>query len=363
MNRLLELDAPNLTAEAEAGIGHAELQRELARHGLCFPLEPADVEQATLGGSLATNSSGPGRLAHGTARDLVLGVTVVTPQGEVIRAGGKTVKNVAGYDLRKLFLGSWGTLGIIARAILRLSYLPEDRRTLLLRFSAIEGMCRVVGHILDSFLHPESMELIDFTADRMSGPGAGFELQEGELMLLVGIAGSREVVHRHIAEIRALGEASGAQGVMVLAGAEEKKAWARQRRIQLSSLRLAPRGVRGKATVPLDKIGDMFQEIREAAARHRLQVGITGHAGSGILYPCLFSEGPNVLDSEVLAALADLTQCAHKLGGFFVVESGPPEVRQAHDPISQRSDYELMRRLKQTLDPNNILNPGKVVRT
>ena len=363
MNRLLELDAPNLTVKVEAGMNHAELQRELTRHGLYFPLEPADVESATIGGSLATNSNGPGRLAYGTARDLVLGVTVVIPSGEVIHAGGKTMKNVAGYDLRKLFLGSWGTLGAITEATLRLFYLPEDHKTLLLRFPDIESVSQTVKHISNSFLRPESMELIDATAAQSQGPGAIFRLQKGELLLLIGVAGSREVVERHIVEAQALAEANNVQAVTVLSGAEEEEAWANQQRIQLSLPLLSPGTVRGKAIVSIHRTEEMFQEIQKAATRHGLQVGITGHVGNGILYPVLFSDGHNAQDSEMLTAIADLIQSADKLGGVFLIESGPLEVRQAYDLISQRSDYGLMRRLKQTLDPQNLFNPGKIVRT
>ena len=270
------------------------------------------------------------------------------------------MKNVAGYDLRKLFLGSWGTLGGITEAILRLFYLPEDHRTMLLRFSNIGDVSQIVGHISNSFLRPESMELIDAKAAQSLGPGASFKLQKDELLLLIGIAGSREVVERHIAEIRVLAEANNAQAISVLRGTEEEKAWANQRRIQLYS---APGMLRGKAVVPLNTIGDMFQEIQNTATRHQLQVGITGHVGSGILHSSLFPEEHNARGSEVVAGIADLVQSADKLGGFFLVESGPAEVRQAYDLVSQRSDYELMRRLKRTFDPKNIFNPGKVVRT
>jgi FAD/FMN-containing dehydrogenase len=363
INRLLELDAPNLTAKVEAGMNHAELQRELARHGLRFPLEPADIESATIGGSLATNSNCPERLAYGTARDLVLGITAVTPTGEVVHVGGKTMKNVAGYYLRKLFLGSWGTLGIITEAILRLFYLPEEHKTMLLRFQNIESLSQTVGQISNSFLRPESMELINATATQNLESETSFKFPESELLLLIGVAGSKEVVERHIAETQALAEANNTQIVTVLSGPEEKEAWASQRHIQHSLPFLAPETVKGKAIVPIHRTGDMFQKIQEAATRHDLQVGITGHVGNGILYPALFSKNHDAQDNKMLAAIADLAQSAAKLGGVFLVENGPPEIRQTFDPISQRSDYGLMRHLKQALDPQNIFNPGKIVRT
>jgi len=360
MNRLIELDTDNLTVEVEAGINHAELQEKLAEHGLYFPLEPEDMASATIGGSLASNSSGPGRLAHGTARDLVLGVTVIIPQGEVIHAGIKTMKNVAGYDLRKLFLGSRGTLGVISKAILKLSHLPEDHSTLLLRFSSIGDALRVTSEISNSVLQPESMEIINARAARQVAAEASFNLQREELLLLIRVAGSREEVKRHTTDIRTLAKANNARISNVVSSNEEEKAWASQRQIQRYS---APAMVRGKAAVPLDRTGDMFQEVAKAAARHNLQVAITARAGNGILYPRLFTEDPVASsNNKVLSAITDIAQSAEHLGGFFLVESGPAQLRQACDPVSQRSDYELMQRLKQSFDPKNIFNPGRIAR-
>ncbi|MFC1937391.1 FAD-binding oxidoreductase, partial [Chloroflexota bacterium] len=358
MNRIMEIDAPNLTARVEAGMSLAELQKELSRQGLYFPLEPVDMDSATAGGTLAANSSGPQRLLYGTARDLVLGVTVVTPRGEVIRAGGKTMKNVAGYDLRKLFLGSWGTLGVITEAVLRLYYPPEEHSTLVVKFSDIENVSGLVASILNSFLRPESIELIDATSAR--SPDSAIDIGEDELLLLVGLSGSKEMVERHISEIQALAKANHAETVNVVSDAEEEKVWASHRCVQLS--RSVPGAVGGKAVVPVDRTGDMFREIQEAAARHRVTAGVTGRMGNGILYPAI-SAGKRTPEGGLAAAITELAQSAERLGGFFLMENGPAEIRGSYDPVSRRSDYELMRNLKRTLDPQRIFNPGKVVRT
>ena len=230
----------------------------------------------------------------------------------------------------------------------------------MLKFSDIEDVSRIVAHISNSFLRPESMELIEARATQSLGPDDSFKLESDELLLLVGVTGSSEVVERHIADIRTMAEANNALAVSVLSGTEEDMAWASQRRIQLYS---TPGMIKGKAVTPINKIGDSFQEIQKVATRHGLQVSITGHAGSGILHPKFLLREHSDYDSTVLAAIAELVQSTDKLGGFFLVESGPQEIRQAYDLTSQRSDYELMRRLKQSFDPNNIFNPGKMIRT
>jgi glycolate oxidase len=162
MKQISDLDTGNSTVRVEAGITNNELQKELAHYKLCFPLDPLFSDTSTIGGELATNDSGPRRFMYGTARDLVLGLTVVTPTGEIIHPGGKTMKNVAGLDLCKLFIGSWGTLGVITEAILRLFPLPEVGQSLWLTFPTADEAFRLVNRLLNSKLTPAAIELVDW---------------------------------------------------------------------------------------------------------------------------------------------------------------------------------------------------------
>jgi len=163
MTRLLEHEAPDLTCHVEAGITLAELQAKLATKGQRLALDPPDAQQATIGGILASNASGPKRLRYGTARDMVIGLRVVQASGEIARSGGSVVKNVAGYDLNKLYIGSLGTLGIIVEANFKLQPLPINERTLILTFSNAEDALGTVIAVLGSLLTPSAIELIDST--------------------------------------------------------------------------------------------------------------------------------------------------------------------------------------------------------
>src|SRR6266568_2660423 len=166
LTRLLEHEAPDLTCQIEAGLTLAALQAQLATKGQWLALDPPDAEQSTLGGILASNASGPKRLRYGTARDLVIGLRVVQATGEVAKSGGRVVKNVAGYDLNKLYIGSLGTLGIIVEANFKLQPFPIKERTLLLTFANIQDTMHSVTSLLSSLLTPSALELLDSGATR-----------------------------------------------------------------------------------------------------------------------------------------------------------------------------------------------------
>jgi len=359
MKQIVDLDAGNFSARVEAGIVNGELQRQLAEHKFFFPLDPLFMGTSTIGGELATNTSGPRRFMYETARDLVLGLTVVTPTGDIIHPGGKagkTMKNVAGLDLAKMFIGSWGTLGIITEAVLRLFPSPEVSKSLWLTFANFEDAYRLVSQLLNSVLTPGSIELIDWVAGRNMGDGYGSRLEKGEVLLIVNVEGASEAVNRHLKEINILAETEKARQVVTIEGEEATQAWNAYRGVHQSILNAVPSTVQGKASVPISKLGDMFKAVKEVGKKYSIEIGITAHGGNGILYPYVAAG-----NTDVAKIIDDLRQAAVGLGGFFIIKAAPLEVRKSVDVWPYRSDYPLMRRLKTQLDPDNILNPGRVV--
>jgi len=356
MNQITEFNASNFTTQVEAGMVNGELQRQLAEHKLFFPLDPLYLEASTIGGEIAANANGPLRFMYGAARDLVLGVTVVTPTGDIVHTGGKTMKNVAGIDLCKMYIGSWGTLGIITEAVLRLFPLPEVSKSLYLTFANFEDAFRLVAQLLNSVLTPSAIELIDWVAGRNLGDTSGPCLEEGQVLLLVNIDGGSTEVERHWQEMSTLAEANKACNIVTLESKEASRAWNAYRGVHQSILSAAPSTVQGKASVPISKLVDMFKTAKEISSRYKVEIGIRAHCGNGILYPYVTAE-----NDELVRIISDLGQAAVGLGGFFMVEAAPLWVRKSVDVLPQRNDYPLMKRLKTEFDPNNILNPGRVV--
>jgi glycolate oxidase len=356
MNRIVDFDASNFTVQVEAGMVNGELQKQLAEHKLFFPLDPLYLETSTIGGEVATNATGPLRFMYGVTRDLVLGVTVVTPTGDIIHTGGKTMKNVAGIDLCKMYIGSWGTLGVITEAVLRLFPLPEVSKSLHLTFANYEDAFRLVAQLLNSVLTPSSIELIDWVAGRSFGGAPHSHPEEDEVLLMVDIDGDNQAVARHEKEIKILAEANKARNKATLEGKEAAQARNAYRDVHQSILSSAPSTIQGKASVPIGKLVDMFKAAKEVGSRHKVEIGIRTHCGNGILYPYVTAE-----NDELARIISDLRQAAVSLGGFLTVEAAPLWVRKKVEVLPQRNDYPLMKRLKTEFDPNNILNPGRAV--
>ncbi len=356
MNQVVELDAGNFTVQVQAGIVNNELQKQLAKDNFFLPLDPLYTERSTIGGEIAVNANGPRRTMYGLIRDLVLGITAVTPTGNIVHTGGKTMKNVAGIDLCRVYIGSWGTLGVITEAVLRLFPLPETSTGLYIIFPDPEDAFQMVGQLMNSPLTPSAIEFADSVAGQNVAEAAGSTLNEAEVLLIVNAEGTKDDVERHRKDVSSRAEANRARTAVTLKGEKASHAWKVYRDVHDTMLGDKTSTIQGKASVPISKLGDMYKEMKKISASHGVKTGVTARCGSGILYAYL-TDTPE----KLVTITGVLKKAAADLGGFFLVELAPLSFRKEATTLPPRNDYRLMRRLKTEFDPRNILNPGRLV--
>lgn len=358
LDRIVEFDAANLNVTAEAGVRLAGLQAELAKGREFLPLDPPAEDKATVGGILAANESGPRRLLYGTARDWVLGMRVVLWGGERIRCGGKVIKNVSGYDMNKLFIGSLGTLGIISEATFKLLPLPAVRKGAVGVFAGLREAAGVVAAVLDSVLLPESMDLLNPDAVALLLPA--LHLEATGYGLAVSVAGSRETVERQVRDFTGLFRRAEARGTVILAEDRTDPAWQALRNAFDRLPGPPAERILCKIAVPIGRTAEMLWAAEGLARRHRLRAAVTAHAGSGIVRACylLTPEAPPV--DLLAAALEELRGDAEKAEGSLVLGAAPVPLQARLDAWGKPGGgFELMRRLKAEFDPRGLCNPGR----
>lgn len=350
LKRLIEHEAPDLTCQVEAGITLAALQEQLGTKGQRVALDPPDAEQATLGGILASNASGPKRFRYGTARDSVIGLRVVQASGEIARSGGNVVKNVAGYDLNKLYIGSLGTLGIIVEANLKLQPLPAGERTLLLTFPDAGHAMQAVTALLGSLLTPSAIELIDAGAAGDMSDFFGLNLPTEGYTLAIDFEGSATAITRQIDETHTLARQAGALISDDLEGAAQHRFW--------QAVREHTRGtVTCKVALLVSHIASYLETLSGVCRAHRLEAAVVGHAGNGILYIEL---RPGDATPRLVEAITELRRQAQEARGSLVIERCPIELKRSIDVWGEPgSDFYLMRRLKQQFDPKGVFVQGR----
>jgi glycolate oxidase FAD binding subunit len=371
--RLVEHEPGDLTVTVEAGVTIAELQAALGHRGQWLSLDPADAERATLGGVLAANAAGPRRHLYGTARDLLIGVTVVTADAAVVKGGGKVVKNVAGYDLPKLFIGSYGTLGVIVEATLKLRPVPDAERLVALRFAGLKDAAAAVRALLASDLIPNAVELLDPTAAAtiVAGaaggtPGLGTTLAgvppaapataAAGAVLVVGFDGLPEQVEWQCAELARLATPHGGRDATPLSSA----AWPR--------LAAAVRGAFPVATAIMSfgvlpaQVAELMEQGAGVARARGLQTAWAAHAGVGVVTAALVSDREPREPSPVAAVLGEWREMARAGGGHATLDWAPLAVK-SQVPVwdDPGAAGRVMQRIKAQLDPKHILNPGRFV--
>jgi glycolate oxidase len=366
MNRILEIDEQNMTASVQAGIVTADLQTEVEKLGLFYPPDPSSIKQSTIGGNVACNAGGPRCLKYGVTGDYVMGLTVVLADGRLLHTGGKAIKHVTGYNLNQFFVGSEGTLGIITEVTLRLISKPSHARTALVQFPTIEAAGQAVFEVLRRGLVPATMELLDETAIACIEEAMQLGLPlDVEAILLIETDGSDEdQVVREIDAIAAICRGAGARSVDV-AGSEEERTelWRARRSVSPSLARRSPNKLGEDITVPRSAIPEAVRRIKAISERHGLPVVVFGHAGDGNLHPnVLFDRRDPAEAAKVEPMVAEVFRMALDLGGTLSGEHGVgtlkmPYMQEAMGDVS----LDVQRRIKGALDPQNILNPGKVL--
>jgi len=362
LNRITDCDCDNLTLSVESGITLDAVQKRLAAEGKGYflPLDPPHTGKATLGGIVATNSSGPGRLLYGTARDLIIGMKTVFPNGDIVVSGGKTVKNVSGYDMCKLLIGSNGTLGILCEMTYKLLPLPEKVATLLLPYATLEEAVQFGREILRSQFLPSSIEILNRTALKKMKPSAP---QQGSYLMAIKLEGVAEGVDRQVAEMGERAKKGGCLEPAVLHSELHSSFWKALRDFSEGLAEDGSGFISFKSNFLISRCGEMIGSYEKTANESGIDCALICHSGSGVLYSyALAGNGVQSKKKSLLNLAKEFSVAAARNEGRLVVESSPPAFKKGMDVWGeQRGDYEIMRRLKREIDPKGILNPGRFV--
>jgi glycolate oxidase FAD binding subunit len=352
--RLLEHEPGDLTATVQAGMRLGALQRELGTRGQWLSLDPAHADEATLGGIVSSNAAGPRRHLYGACRDLVIGLTVVTATGALVKGGGKVVKNVAGYDLPKLFVGAFGTLGVVVEVTVKLRPRPDTDRMVVARFASLKEAGSAARAVMGSDLLPSALDLVDGETLRaldLGGPDGA--------ALLIGVDGIAEQVHWQCAEVERMLRLQGLVDARVLDADARDAAW--RGRGSLGRSAFPETAAVMKWVVLPAQVADVMEQGMGVAQRAGLPVAMAAHAGIGIIEAVL-AGGAGADAARVSDVLTEWRALVRAVGGQALVESAPLAIKERvpvwDDPGPA---LRIMQRIKSQLDPAGLLNPGRFV--
>jgi glycolate oxidase FAD binding subunit len=364
MNRVLAYDPHDLTLGVEPGVRIEDLLRTLAEKKQFLPLAVPFSERATIGGIVAANSSSPLRHAYGAVRDFCLGMEFVTGEGALAKSGGRVVKNVTGYDLHKLLIGSLGTLAVITRVNFRTFPMPQAQGTFVASFSSAESafeFCRAISH---SVLTPQMVEVAD--------PSAGCILFSGEIAarimpaqwsVVISAAGQPSVVERYERELGRLASAGNATGFLPISDTDHHSVFYRIQEFSRLVLQAAPDALIFRIGILPARISFLLKELNEIAKQDGIVLATLTRA-SGIVYAAFFAGAGSEATSGVIAsAVKEVFRVCSlpEIGAQAILEWGPTEIKTSAEVVwgSSRADFELMRRVKHSFDPQNVLAPGR----
>jgi len=366
MNRILDVDADDLSVTVEPGVITADLHAAVEANGLFYPPDPGSMKISTIGGNVAENSGGLRAMKYGITGDYVLALDTYFVDGSNVRYGTKCVKDVAGYNLTKFLVGTEGTIGIFTRITLRLVPMPRAKKTILALYDDILAAGRTVSAIVSRKIIPSTLELMDDVTIACVEEYAKIGLpRDAAALLLIETDGHPEVVKEEGAMIEEACRENGARTVRVAKDAAESAELFTARRMALAALaRVKPTTILEDITVPRPAIPEMMAAIREAAKKHSLRMGTFGHAGDGNLHPtCLTDERDKEEILRVEAAYDEIFRKAIALGGTISGEHGTGMAKSKYLPMMVGPKaVEVMARIKGVFDPQGRMNPGKIFR-
>ncbi len=364
LNRMIEIDRANMTALVEPGLITAQLHQAVEAQGLFYPPDPGSMKICTLGGNVAENAGGLRGLKYGVTRDYVMGLEVVLPEGQLMWTGSKCPKDVAGYDLKQLLVGSEGTLGIFTRVLVKLLPKPKAKRTLLAVFPSMESAAATVAAIIAAPIIPATLEFLDQITLRCVEDFAhiGLPIDAGAILLMES-DGHPEVARSEAEEMGELARQNGASQVTLAQNEEEGLQLAAARRMAFPALaRMRPTTVLEDVSVPRSRLVEMVQAVRRIAAASGLMVGTFGHAGDGNLHPTILLDERDADEVRRMeGAFEQICRSALDLGGSLTGEHGVGLLKRDFlERFSDPAALEMMRRFRSVMDPRQVLNPGKL---
>ncbi|MDP3029510.1 MAG: FAD-linked oxidase C-terminal domain-containing protein [Deltaproteobacteria bacterium] len=364
LNRILEIDTENLIAIVEPGVITGDLQGKVEKVGLFYPPDPSSLKFSTMGGNVAECAGGARAVKYGVTKDYIIGLEVILPTGGIISTGVRTRKGVVGYDLTKLFVGSEGTLGIITKIILKLLPLPEARKTLLAIFDRLDTAMQTVSGIISARIIPAALEFMDQTAiscvEDYLPPGLP---REAGALLLIEVDGRKEAVESEANKVFQLCRKFGAIDIRT-AGDESEASllWQARRAVSPALFKLRPHKISEDIVVPRSHIAEMVSRAKAIGTENDLIVLCFGHAGDGNIHINIMIDREDRAEvNRAQRAREQIFRTAVELGGTLSGEHGigitkSPFLGLELNPLA----VETMKKIKTALDPNNILNPGKV---
>lgn len=362
MNRILEFDEDNLTITCEAGLALRDLNKFLRKKGFSFPIDPGSSEAATLGGMMGENASGMHSLEYGRTMDRVLSLEVVLPTGEIVEVGSRCFKCASGYNLKELFIGSEGTLGIVTKATLRIAPIPDNYAVALSPFNTTVEAGRAISKVVKKGIQISALEFIDKNAIDVVRSFTGLPLPNAAAMVLIECVGSEKEVQSNLARVAEILRSEGAFDVKISGSREEAdQLWYARKATYGAISRIRPTAIQGDPVVPVSKLPEYLARLDSISKKYSVQIVSYGHAADGNLHPTVMVDERNPKEmTSARMALAEIYRSALKLGGTLTGEHGIGAEKHEYFNLEWNDKViAVMKEIKAVFDPNNIMNPGK----